>query len=418
MHTGKTQIRFALLFVTLIALGTSLVSLSYLNQMTKAIDRIAYEDARTLQLGESISRQILEARREEKNFIIYLDSLYLNNSLSLVIDLEQQIHDYRASSERTLTELDTIVKLLNRYENRVMEMSKMYTKNPHRFNRLQSNLLEYEKSAGNLALPGWVAKEEIIEWMSDSNPLVSTGHTIPLEEKVHHFVELKTLSDAIVQVSQNMVEQAKNTLETHTTEGTRYSIVAQRNTLALIFASGFLLIVLIVWMPRRIFNPYNSFIKSLRLLSLGGRSPAITHFSGQNNEIGELSRAIEKAMHETQNLSALKSAKIQSIQRMYRRLMDEVDDAVIILDRDFNILVMNNQALSWLNMDDRNPVKLSDIPDVWDAVHPTLLNIQRAGRTELSFTSKALNLKKKQMILVPLLREGPALDYVVMVIKR
>lgn len=417
MHSGKTQIRFSLFIVSCIALGTSLFSVSYLNQMTDAIDRITYQDARMIQLGESISRQMLEARREEKNFIIYLDTLYLNNTTHILSELRSHIQHYQDSSRNIVSELDTIQGLLNQYEGLVLDLTEIYQEDPNTFNKLQSKLLDYEKSLETLAAKKKVPNEDIVSWMSTLNVTLVSANAKISAEKARHFSELKSISEAVVQKSQQIAEQARISLEQDTKEGLRYSTRAQRNTLTLIFLSGFLLLGLIIWFPKRIFRPYDQFIKALNPVSRGA-AYSINPNLMMNNEIGKLSEAIETALRETQTQSMLKTIKIQSIQRMYRRLMEELDDAIIILDKDYHIVTMNNQALTWFHKDtDRMLKKLGDIPSLWEAVQPSLINIDRLGRTEMKFQSKELRLNRKKISLIPILREGSLLEYVILVIK-
>ena len=74
MLSGRGKIRVALLTVAAISVGTSFVSLFYMNRIIKRSKSIAEKDSRVAGLAEDISLKILEAKREEKNFIIYRSS--------------------------------------------------------------------------------------------------------------------------------------------------------------------------------------------------------------------------------------------------------------------------------------------------------------------------------------------------------
>lgn len=416
MHSGKTQIRISLLVVFIIALGTTLISLSYLNQMKHSIDQIAYQDARVTQLGESISRQMLEARREEKNFIIYLDTLYLNNTKQIITGLRNHIQANRVGSPVVVATLDSIQTLLERYEVLVMGMAEIYQKDPNTFYKLQSQLLDYENSLKNLATRKKLPEEELVSWLSTLNITLVSANAKISAGKARHFAELKSISESVVALSQEIAEQAKVSMEKHTEEGLKYSIRAQRNTLTLIFISGLMIVALIIRFPKRIFSPYDRFIKALQAVSLGGKYPVMPHATA-DNEIGALSRAISAALHDCIVQSDLKTVKIKSIQRMYRRLMDELDEAIFILDPDLIILHMNSRARGWFAKNTDTIQKISDVPVLWKDLQATLAQIERSGRTEVKLSSQGLLIPRKQASVIPIIKEGGLLEYVVLIIQ-
>ena len=417
MHLGKTQIRFSMLIVSAIALGTTLISFSYLNQMKRAIDQIAYQDAPMGQLGESISRQMLEARREEKNFIIYLDTQYLTNTRRIIADLRHHIDANRIDTSPVAVTLDSIQVLLARYDELVSGMSDIYKEDPNTFYKLQSQLLDYERSLKSLANRKKLPEEDLVSWLSTLNITLVSANAKISAGKARHFAELKSISESVVAMGQQIAEEAKLSLEQHTKKGLRYSIRSQRNTLTLVFLSAFMLMALILWLPKRVFAPYDQFAKTLRTVGKGSKYPVLPHATVEN-EIGDLSRAISTALHELYVQSDLKSDKIKAIQRMYRRLMDELDEAVLILDPDFIILYMNNKAMAWFNKtSDHSIQKMHDIPILWEELEKPLENIDRSGRIEIKLGSQRWLQSRKGATVVPVMGEGAVLEYILLIIQ-
>ena len=107
MISSKTQIRFALLVVAFISLGTSLLSLSYLNRMGRKIEIIANRDAKIVELGEILSVKILEARREEKNFIIYFDTLYIQKNTEILKQIRKDVNNAKSFASAYAEKLRT-----------------------------------------------------------------------------------------------------------------------------------------------------------------------------------------------------------------------------------------------------------------------------------------------------------------------
>ena len=417
MLTSKTKIRLALLAVALISLGTSLLSLSYMNQMAKKIDQIANMDAKIAELGEAISIKMLRARREEKNFIIYLDTTYISNNQLIIEEIQSDVRNAKEMAISYSTELDSIETFLMGYNDNITRMVSAFQEDPRTLYNLQRQIMNYEQELRTLARNRRLDIESLPSWSSDINIALLSASAKLSTEKSRLFSELREAGDEIMELAQQISVSARESLAANSSQGMSYSVKAQRNTWTLVLIAVFLLAYLIFDMPHRIFLPYRRIGKALQAIGRGESEFLLPNIEA-DDELGELSRSFQEAIRKLRTFNELKTGKITQIQRNLHRILEEVKEAVIILGPDLIILYLNDAAKTLFEIDREIVSKsIKDLTPLWEVLDQTIENIEQRGRYEVNLKLKKMELKKKIVSIIPSSGQTGKLENILLIIK-
>ena len=415
--TSRGKIRFALLAVAFIALGTTLLSLSYMNQMARRIDQIASKDAKIAELGEALSIQMLQARREEKNFIIYLDTLYISNTHHIIKEMRSSVLNAKEIAQNYVGKLDSIEALLQIYDSDITNLVYAFQEDPRTLYNLQRQIMNYEQELRTLAKNRRLDLESLPSWSSDASiALLSAGAKLSTE-KSRLFEELRDVGNDIMTLAQQITTLARKSLATNSAQGISYSVKAQRNTITLILIAIFLIAYLIIYLPNNIFQPYRKIGKAL--LAIGrGESEFLLPNMEVKDELGDFSRAIKEAIQKLHAYNDLKTIKIAQIQRNLHRILEEVKEAVIILAPDLTILFLNSAA-KYLFETDRELISKSikELEPLWNVLDRSIIDIEKKGRYEVEFKLKKVEFKKKVVSIVPSTGSAGRLENILIIIK-
>ncbi len=414
IKTGKGKIRFALIIVCAISLSTSLFSLSYLSRMAAKVDQIGFSDARLANLGESISLDLLRARREEKNFIIYLDTTYLTSNKVILRRIEYDVKQARSIYLVEPGKLDSIDALLKQYEDRLDQLADILQEDPRALINLQQQALAYEKELKKNSRQDTGDGEIAPDWIGDINLLLYNAGAKMSSEKTQLFDEIKNITNGLAQLSEEITARARNSMVDHIREGLEYTLKAQRNTITVLIISALLLILLIIRLPSYIFLPLYRINRALEAIARGETDISIPQ-TDTPDEMGLLSRSFQTAFRRLQEFNLLKSEKIAENRRILQRVMEEVTEGVIILSADLLISYINDSAKALLGESDSNLAghHLKDIPQLWGALEQTITDIKKKGRCEISLKMK----KIKSAGIIPNINEAQDLESIIIVLK-
>jgi PAS domain-containing protein len=418
MLSSKGKIRLALFFVAAISMGTACISLLYMNNTVKRIVTIVEKDARMAQLGEDMSLKMLEARREEKNFIIYLDSSYVQSNRRILLEIEADIAEAGSISVEYKTELDSMKFYLAQYSTNVSLLVKTFQENPRVLETLQKQMVTYEDELKRLAKMGKIEPDSLRPWMSWlGDYTVSAGTRISTEKELV-ITNLKETSQRVQSLSQNMTTRARESVARGGSEAVRYGQRAQRNAVTIFLVTGLLLIYLVFYLPRRIFLPFQRIIRALGAISRGDTGFPFPEVDARD-ELGELSRAFQKAMSELRSYNILKTAKIIDAGKRLRRIMEEIDEAVLFISPDLRIDYANASAEKLFPSAAEAATKnLRDLPEIWAVIGAQLEEISRSGRVEYAPKTRKKDLKSRTISITPYFDKNGKLETAIVIVKR
>jgi methyl-accepting chemotaxis protein len=416
MLTGKGKIRSALLLVTSICMGTAFLSLSYMKGMVRNIEEIAFRDARLAELGEEISISVLEARREEKNFIIYADTAYIKKNRMILERIQDGVKKAREISPDYIQELDSIDLLVVNYNAQLDLLVKTFQEDPLTLNRLQRQVINYEEELRQLAQRRKLDMNELPSWTSDVNASLSAAATRLSADKARLFDSLKETASTIQRVSQTIAKQARQRLAENSIKGMSYGTKAERNTITILLFGIILLGFLIFYLPHRIFYPFRIITRALNALGRGETELVLPNLDS-NDEIGMLSRSFHEAVEKLILYNEMKSEKIVEMNRNIHRLMEEVREGIIFLSEDFTILSINEAARQLFNIKtDTGGKSLNDHPELWNLFEEPLTHIDKKGRQEIYLKIKKREIKKHQVFIIPEMAQNGKLQNILIVI--
>lgn len=405
MNSAKNQIRVILFLVAVLCLAISFISLLYINEMSNRIKMIVNEDAKMADLGEYLSIQMLEARRDEKNFIIYQDTTYIQNNIQKIKQMHKIIQGIYPQAKNYHTILDSIDSELNIYQNNIVSLKKILQEDPRTLSRLQRQLQAYEKDLAQLKNSNDASSIDQLQLaiMSVSSKLST--------ERTALFMDLKTVGDRIQTLCQHVADQAYKSLVKHSNDGIHYSIKAQRNIFTLLFLITMILVYVIYALPRKIFAPYSRIIRALEAIGRGETDTRLPIFK-KRSEFSDLSYAFQEAVYKLQTFGAMKTDKIVSIQRNLNRLLEEIDEAVVILSAEFMIKTLNKSAKSLFDVDsDILGQPFSRLQMVWEQIEDEMKNIEKTGRFDKHLKGKML---QKNLVVLPIMSPTGKLESIIM----
>jgi len=404
MLSSKGKIRLTLVIVASISLGTSFVSLLYTSNMAQKIQEMAHRDAKMAQLAEDMSIRMLEARREEKNFVIYLDSTYIRNNKRAMEQISTDIGEARGISLEYSAELDSLELFAARYNSNIDFLVKILQEDPKTLRVLQRQMMTYEEQLKDLAKEEELRVDSLPSWMSDLNVSLLSAATRLSTEKARLFAELRENSSLILKLTRGIAASSRQSLANHGSEGVRYGVKAQRNTLTMFIIMGILLVYLVFYLPSHVFLPFRRIIRALHRMAKGEVQVSFPG-SERDDEVGELSRAFMNAVDKLRLYNDLKTKKIAESERKLYRLLEEMEEAVLILSPDLTLSSANTRARTVFSLsEDAVGRSIREIPPAWDVLGSHLQTVERSGRVEFTMGGRGQECPKRKVAVVPNLR--------------
>lgn len=416
MLSAKNRIRAILGLIALVSWSATLLSLIAIDRMIDKINIIVSQDAEMVELGESINIGMLEARRDEKNFIIYSDSTYLVQNRIKIRSLILDIQSNRQSVGMYTQTLDSLEIMINHYVKAMHELSRTYKEDPKALYRLQAQVRDYEKELQALARKEQLNMQEFSSMGLDfTGPLLSAAMKIS-SDQVRLFSDLRGTSAHVQRLAQKISAQARDMLARDGLLSIQYGLRAQKWTFILLILMGLGLIVLIIVVPNQIFLRFQRLNRALKAMGRGETELSLPVVQTMD-EVDELTGSFHEAIEHLKYFNHLKTEKIVDIERNLRKIIDEVDEAILILSPELKITHLNRSAQKLLKITTdvvHRPVRNLQI--IWEQLGDDLEQIERRGRTEAQIKIHKRDLKKYSVIILPIMGITNRLDSVVVFI--
>lgn len=383
-----------------LSLGTALVSLLYMSAMISRINQITLKDAKLVDLGRDISIKILDARREEKNFIIYLDSTYIAQAFNIISQIEANAEEAKRIAPEHADRLDSIGLFLNRYRSNIAVLATTFQEDPRALSMLQRQLVDYEEQLKKTVGRSRSEEDSLPSWLTDLNVLMIAATTKISTEKARLLTGLRETSTAILSLSGEIVAQAQTDLAMHSEEGVRYGLKAQRNTLTIFIVTLLLLGYLILYFPRYVLLPFQRITKTLKAISKGDAGLRLTGLE-EGGEFSELYNAFQDAIFNLKLYNDLKTERIIELERQFRVTLEEMKEACVVLSYDLRVVYANSAATNLLAQEEEIISKnLSELPALWKILESPLTSGDSQRRIETSGRIKKSDLRKRNITVI------------------
>jgi methyl-accepting chemotaxis protein len=402
--TSKYKIRFALILVGGLSLLTSFISLIYMNIMIDRIKEITQRDASLASTASSISILMLDARREEKNFIIYLDTTYISRTRDIIQQVETNIENGRKIAPEYAAMFDSMTFLINRYGENIELLDELFQEDPRALTSIQQQIIRYEERLRKTIGQGTIDEDSIPSWVSDLNVLMASAATKASTEKVRVLTGLRESSDGLLQLARKIATIAQVKLAEHGDEGVRSGLRSQRNALTIFIITGLVLMYFIITLPQRILKPFDKIVNVLKAIGRG-ETEVLKPTLNRGDEFENLYTSFKQAIQNLQEYNALKTEKIIMLKKQSDALIGEIKEAVVVLSKNLDIITMNSAAANAFKLSiDTIGTSLQDHQMLWKLFQPYLKN---DITKKVEFKGKICNndLKRKSFCISPVLHK-------------
>jgi PAS domain-containing protein len=371
-----------------------------MNSMISRINEITLKDAKLVDLGRDISIKILDARKEEKNFIIYLDSTHIGQAFNIISQIRSNVEEAEGIAPEHTATLDSIGFFLDEYESDVAILATTFQEDPRALSILQRQLADYEEQLKKTVGRNRIRQDSLPPWLADPNVLMVAASTKLSTEKARLLTDLRETSTAILSLSGRIVSQAQTDLAKHGEEGVKYGFKAQRNTLTIFIVTLLLLGYLIIYFPTYLLLPFQRITKTLKAISKGKTDFNITEV-GEGGEFSELYNAFQGAIYNLKLYNDLKTERILELERQFRNTLDEVKEACLVLSYDLRVAYVNDSAVNLLGLKDEIiGQNLAEIPSLWNALQMPLESAENQRRIEITARLRKSDLRKRNITVV------------------
>jgi PAS domain-containing protein len=398
--SSKGKIRLILVVAVSLSLITALVSLLYMNAMISRIRQITLKDAKLVDLGRDISIRVLEARREEKNFIIYLDSTYIDSTLSIVSEIESNVEQAKQIAPEQLGALDSINGLVNIYKSDIVILREKFQEDPRALSSLQRQLVDYEERIKKTVSRSKLEADSLPAWLSDLNILAVAAAAKLSTEKARLLSDLRETTTSILALAGRIVTQAQSDLAKHSEEGVRYGFKAQRNTITIFIITILLLAYLVIYFPRKVLLPFQRITRTLKAIGKGETAFRIDDLE-KAGEFFDLHSSFHDAIYNLKLHNDLKTEKIAELQKQYRSALEEIREACFVLSADLKVTYLNKAAMDLFTIDDSVIGKsITEIPSLWKYIEEPLKTKERERRIEINARIKHSDIRKRSITVL------------------
>lgn len=417
MLSSKGKIRLVLVVAVSLSLITALVSLLYMNSMISRIRQITLRDAKLVDLGRDISIKVLDARREEKNFIIYLDSTYIDQTLSIVTMIESNVLLAKEIAPDQIGRLDSINTLISAYKSDIAVLRKTFEEDPRALSSLQRQLVDYEERLKKTVARNEQREDSLPAWISDLNILAVAATAKLSTEKARLLGNLRETTSSILGLAGRIVTQAQQDLARHGEEGVRYGFKAQRNTVTIFIITILLLAYLIIYFPRIVLLPFQRITKTLRAISKGETAFRVDELE-KGGEFAELYSSFHDAIYDLKLHNDLKTGKIVDLQKQFQGALDEIKEGCIMVSGDEKVKYVNKAGMILFGVDDSVFGKnIQDVAPLWKVLQAPIEKSGNERRTETNLRVKRTDLRKRSVTILMFPSRSDALPSRLIIIK-
>ncbi len=345
--TIRGRIAAGMFLAALLVLPAVIVALVYLGRMNAVVQQIVDSDLELVRLGDRITLTFVQARRNEKNFLLYRDSAYLAGSraslaqvallcgrgVRLAPDFAPLFRAIVSDAVVYQAQLDTLIARSR------TEFSDAALRDFARLRTQHQLLLDMVDVSEDSTVRDSLlrAADELIARMSGPTDGL-LGRL--LNERILRIEErIRARTDSVVQ---HAVERTRENQR----RARQLSAWGQRNIVTVLLLVVISLVWLVVTLPNRLVIPVkriaNAFVRAEQG-DLDVHIPLTT-----NDELGRLARQLNRVFARLREFDELKTQRIFALERRFRLLANDIAEGVMVIDRTPRVVFVNAAAASLL----------------------------------------------------------------------
>jgi len=318
-----------------------LLSLYYIGQMNSTVQRMVTVDIELLRIGDRISLDFLQARRNEKNFLIYEDSAYLTGSREALRRIPQLCRRGAVLDPSLRPLFDTIAARTGVYAALLDSLAQLpaaqpgsaYREDWARLRTRHQLLLDMAETTQDST-----RRDSLLaEATRLASELVLPLRGGPLGRIISEHIG--TTEDVITSRADSITAHANQRMADNQARVRRLSAWSQRNIITTLLIVLVMLIWLVARMPRRIVLPIKRIASALTRAEQGDLDVRIT--VDARDELGQLARQLNRAFANLRDFDERKVERLLLLERRFKLLAADITEGVLVFDRKANVVFAN-----------------------------------------------------------------------------
>lgn len=338
----RTRMTLAMLIAGALTTPVVLLSLFYIRQMNSAVSRIVNEDIELMHVADRVSLEFAAARRDEKNFLLYRDSSYLRRTDSSLVHINELADTGRVLDPECSHCFDRILEQVAAY--RALVDSLAVLPESERTGRvILPDLATLRRHHGNLLRAAGAAESEAErDSLVAAAARLATDITWPLTGARTINDSIVALQEAVAAEADTIAARARTRIQATRRHARTLAAWGQRNIVTVLLLILVVLVWLVVTLPRRAVMPVKRIVNALRRVEEGNLDVRVR--LNTRDEIGDLARQLNRVFTRLGEFDERKKNRILHLERRFRLLINDVAEAVIVVDRLPAVVLANNSA--------------------------------------------------------------------------
>jgi len=311
----------------------------YIRGMNEAAGLIAGQDIELMQTSDQVSLSFLEARRSEKNFLLFRDSVYLNENRAALARIADLCIQGRKLAPRLAHRFDVIINVANAYSSladslvRLPQQDGNAAPNLQRLRQHHQDLLDAAAAATEPALRDSLLAAAAQVGAELGLPIPAGRLGLVLNDSI------RSLQNALSAQTDSIVLFAREQVRTHQRRARSLAAWGQRNLITALLVVLVILAWLIFTLPKRAVLPIKRITNAIRRVEEGDLNVRITIRS--RDELAELARRLNLALARLREFDERKTDRILHLERRFRLLSQDISEGVLVVDKTPNVVLAN-----------------------------------------------------------------------------
>lgn len=358
----QTRIALGMIASALLVVPLVLVAMFYTGQMSQTASQMAATDVELLRVGHAVTFHFLEARRAERNYLIYEDTSYLaavRGSLEaslLAVRRGRNLDTLLAAHcDSLLAGLDTYRRLLDS-----LRGIPALRPDPERTRQIEAlrarhRLVLQQAAQDSSARDSLLGLAAGLAQQLETAELVGSAGLVLTER-------IRSTGDAITGLAGRITARANQRLAEHEARVRRLSAWSQRNIITVLIVMVGLVVWLVVRLPRSIVLPVKRLANALARAETGDLNVRVT--PRDRDELGQLAVQLNRVFARLREIDERKTGYIQQLERRFRLLANDISEGILVFNRDAALTYANAAAGPLLGMPVADALgrKVADLP--------------------------------------------------------
>ncbi len=343
--TIRTRMSLSMLASAALLIPVVLLSLFYIRRMNDAVGRIVDEDIELIHIAGRITLDFTQARRDEKNFLLYRDSIHISQTHAALARIDSMAERGRQLEPDLSDEFDDIVALTTIYQ--ALSDSLIRLPAPDRparidipslshLRRIHENLLRAATETGDSTRRDSVLAEAA---RLAANVSIRQFGSRALNDSI------RTIQREIGMRTDTIGAHARRQVVLNRRRARHLAAWGQRNIITVLLLVIVLLVWLVIALPRQAVFPIKRITNALRRTEDGELDVHINLRT--RDELGQLAWQLNRSFARLRVFDERKVNHILQLEKRFRLLANDITEGVLVVDTKPNV-VMANAAIEGL----------------------------------------------------------------------